>query len=136
MAYYLDTSALVKLVIDESESAELRHWLAVAETALITSDLSRTELHRAIKRTAHSQAVEGRWLLDSLEVLTVSAATFEAAGRLAPDTLRSLDAIHLAAALELGDDLEGLVTYDARMVEAAEANGIVAFGPQSPDSGR
>lgn len=135
MAYYLDTSALVKLVVEEDESAELRQWLAVAETALITSDLGRTELARAIKRTAPSLAVEGRWLLDSLEVLNVSAATFEAAGRLAPDTLRSLDAIHLAAALELGDDLEGLVTYDARLVEAAQANGIVAVGPRPPQSG-
>lgn len=132
MAYYLDTSALVKLVVEEDESAELRQWIAVTESALITSDLSRTELLRAIKRTAPSRAVEGRWLLDSLDVLNVSAATFEAAGRLAPDTLRSLDAIHLAAALELGDDLEGLITYDERLGAAAGANGIVSFGPRRP----
>jgi uncharacterized protein len=129
MAYYFDTSALVKLVIDEGESAELRHWVAVSDTVPTTSDLSRTELLRAIKRFAPSQAVEGRWLLDGIEILSITAATFEAAGRLAPDTLRSLDAIHLAAALELGDDLEGIVTYDARLAEAARANGVVAIDP-------
>lgn len=129
MAYYFDTSALVKLVIDEGASAELRHWVAVNDTVPATSDLSRTELLRAIKRFAPSQAVEGRWLLERVEIVSITTATFEAAGRLGPDTLRSLDAIHLASALELGDDLEGVVTYDARLAEAAGINGVVAIAP-------
>lgn len=132
MAYYLDTSALVKLIVEEAESAELRQWIAVTETALVTSDLSRTEVFRAIRRAAPTRTVEGRGVLDSLVVLTVTAAIFDAAGRLTPESLRSLDAIHLAAALELGDDLEGLVTYDARLAEAAQTNGVVAFGPHQP----
>ncbi|MBK5250721.1 MAG: VapC toxin family PIN domain ribonuclease, partial [Actinomycetales bacterium] len=43
--------------------------------------------------------------------------------------LRSLDAVHLAAALSLGDDLEGIVTYDDRLAEAAQANGVPVASP-------
>jgi predicted nucleic acid-binding protein len=55
---------------------------------------------------------------------------FEGAGRLEPSGLRSLDAIHLAAALDLGDDLEGLVTYDDRLAEAAVSNGVAVVAPR------
>jgi uncharacterized protein len=54
---------------------------------------------------------------------------FEEAGRLDPTLLRSHDAVHLAAALALGDDLEGLVTYDDRLVDAARLNGITVVAP-------
>lgn len=59
----------------------------------------------------------------------LTTAVFEEAGRLQPPTLHSLDALHLAAALDLGDDLEGIVTYDERPAEAAKANGIPAISP-------
>jgi len=61
--------------------------------------------------------------------MTVTTATFEEAGRLDPTLLRSLDAVHLAAALSLGDDLEGIVTYDDRLAEAAQANGVPVVSP-------
>ncbi len=129
MAHYLDTSALVKLVFEEPESTELRQWVAVAHGDLVTSDLTRTELIRAIKRESPSRTVEGRFVLESLTLVSATASTFDAAGRLATDTLRSLDAIHLVTALELGDDLEGILTYDARLAEAAQANGAVVIAP-------
>lgn len=56
-------------------------------------------------------------------------ALFEEAGRLEPAVLRSLDAVHLAAALALGDDLETVVTYDSRLAEAAQSNGIAVTSP-------
>ena len=71
----------------------------------------------------------GTPLLDGLTLLTVPASVFAAAGRLDPDELRSLDAIHLTAALELGDDLEALVTYDERLQHAARLNGIEVVAP-------
>ena len=68
--------------------------------------------------------------MNPLTLIEVTPAVFEQAGRLDPPTLRSLDAIHLAAALDLGDDLDGLVTYDDRLAEAATLNGIAVTTPR------
>jgi len=69
-------------------------------------------------------------VLDALTLVDVTAAVFEVAGRLDPVGLRSLDAVHLATALDLGDDLEGLVTYDDRLADAATANGVPVVAPK------
>lgn len=129
MAHYLDTSALVKLVVSEAETAALRAWLAAVEREPVSCDLARTELLRAVRRAAPDRVVQARAVLDSITLLTVTTATFEEAGRLDPALLRSRDAVHLAAALSLGDDLEGVVTYDDRLAEAAQANGVHVVYP-------
>ncbi len=59
----------------------------------------------------------------------MSTSVFERASWLDPTLLRSLDAVHLAAALELGDELEGIVTYDDRLAEAAALHGIAVIAP-------
>jgi len=133
MAFYLDTSALVKLVIPEAETEALGTWLATSPGTLVSCDLTRTELARATRRVAPSRSLRVRAVLEAITLTKVTTATFEAAGRLDPEGLRSLDAIHLAAALDLGDDLEGFVAYDRRLAEAAEANGIAVSAPgQTP----
>lgn len=129
MAHYLDTSALVKMVVAEEESAPLREWLSAGERGPVTSDLARTELLRAVRRAAPDRLVLARLVLESVTVVQVGTSTFDAAGRLDPDGLRSLDAVHLAAALDLGDELQGLVTYDERLAAAAAANGIPVVAP-------
>jgi uncharacterized protein len=129
VAHYLDTSALLKLVVPEAESTALIDWLRRESDAAVTSDLSRTELHRAVRRSAPDRAIQARQVLDSMTILTVTSQMFEAAGRLEPPTLRSLDAIHLVAALELGDDLAGIVTYDERLAEAARLHGVAVAAP-------
>ena len=129
MAFYFDTAALVKLVVAERETAALRVWLGEAERDPVSCDLARTELMRAVRRAAPDRVVQARAVLDALTLLEVSTAVFEEAGRLDPAVVRSLDAIHLAAALSLGDDLEGLVTYDERLADAARANGVAVFAP-------
>ncbi|QLQ09115.1 MAG: type II toxin-antitoxin system VapC family toxin [Nocardioidaceae bacterium] len=129
MAYYIDTSALVKLVVGEAESDALRRWIGQAHPELVSSDLVRAELLRAVRRAAVDLAVQARRVLDSITLLAVATATFESAARLDPTMLRTLDALHLAAALELGDDLEGLVTYDDRLAEAAQRSGIAVMAP-------
>jgi len=129
VAHYLDTSAVVKLVVSEAETAALRAWLAGADREPVSCDLARTELLRAVRRAAPDRVVQARAALDSITLMTVTTATFEEAGRLDPTLLRSLDAVHLAAALSLGDDLEGIVTYDDRLAEAAQANGVPVVSP-------
>lgn len=129
MAYYLDTSALVKLVVAEAETAALQDWLAASDRQPVSCDLVRTELLRAVRRTDPSLAVLARAVLDAITLLEVTTAHFEGAGRLDPTILRTLDAIHLAAALDLGDDLEGLVSYDERLADAARANGVPVVTP-------
>lgn len=129
MAYYLDTSALVKLVVAEVETPALFAWLREADRRPVSSDLARTELLRAVRRSAPDRAVRAREVLDSITLLEVTSSMFDAAGRLDPVVLRSLDAVHLAAALELGDELDGIVTYDDRLAEAAAVNGVAVRAP-------
>lgn len=129
MAFYVDTSALVKAVIQEEHSDAFRKWHAGISAPLVTSDLARAELPRAVRRADSTQAVRARAVLDRMTILVVTTELFQAAARLEPTSLRTLDAVHLACALDLGDDLEGLVAYDDRLLEAAQAYGVATITP-------
>ena len=129
MAYYLDTSAAVKLVVAERGSTVLHSWIRGAEREIVSSDLLRTELLRAVRRGAPEQMRRAREVLDSVTLLTMPTSVFERAADLEPDGLRGLDSLHLAAALELGDDLEGIVTYDDRLGRAALGRGLLVVAP-------
>ena len=130
MAFYVDTSAAVKLVVAERGSSALTRWSVEHERELLSSDLLRTELLRAVRRGAPAEMERARAVLDSLTLVTMPTSTFERAAELEPDLLRSLDALHLAAALELGDELDGLVAYDERLSEAAKRYGITVVAPR------
>lgn len=69
-------------------------------------------------------------MLDAVTKVRLPTSVFGAAGRLGPEVLRSLDALHPASALDLGDSLDGLVTYDERLARAAESNGIPVLSPR------
>lgn len=129
MAFYADTSALVKLVMLEPETPAMLSWIAAEDPSLASSDLTRTEL-RAVRRARADRAVEARAVLGTLALIQAPTHLFETAGRLDPPGLRTLDALHPATALELGDDLEGLVAYDDRLAEAARAHGIAVIAPR------
>jgi predicted nucleic acid-binding protein len=128
MAIYVDTSAAVKLLVREPETSALRRWLGEEERDLVSSDLLRTELSRVALRlgdgTRRAQAI-----LAGIIVLPVTTATFDSAGVLEPATLRSLDALHLAAALDLGDELDAILTYDDRLADAAVTHGVEVVAP-------
>ncbi|MCP3853189.1 MAG: type II toxin-antitoxin system VapC family toxin [Actinomycetia bacterium] len=130
MVFYVDTSALVKLVVAESETAALRKWLQDEGGDLVACDLVRTELMRAVRRVVPDRVLQARAVLDSVTLVQVTSAVFEDAGRLDPSGLRSLAAIHLASALDLGDDLDGMVTYDDRLAEASVSNGVTVVTPR------
>jgi predicted nucleic acid-binding protein len=129
MAFYLDTSAAAKLVVAEPESRAMARWAAAHESQVVASDLLRTELLRATRRAVPDRMQRARSVLDALILLNPSPATFEQAAILDPEELRSLDALHLAAALELGDELDGIVTYDDRLATAASCYGIAVISP-------
>ena len=129
MAFYLDTSAAAKLVVAEAASDAMTSWAAAHETRVIASDLLRTELLRATRRAAPDRMQRARSVLDALTLINLTSATFERAATLDPDEVRSQDALHLAAALELGDELEGIVTYDSRMAAAASLYGVAVIAP-------
>lgn len=130
---YLDTSAAAKLVLDEPESDALRRWMGSTESVIVSSDLLRTELMRAIRLHVPELIPLGDAVLESITIVSLSRSVYERAATLEPATLRSLDAIHLAVATEAGgDELEAIITYDARMTEGARSLGIEVVAPGSP----
>ncbi|AGZ53449.1 type II toxin-antitoxin system VapC family toxin [Mycobacterium kansasii] len=130
---YLDTSALTKLLIAEPETDELRNWLTVhtdqGEFAA-TSALSRVELMRVVARQGESgQAERARYLLDGLDILPLTAPVINLAETIGPATLRTLDAIHLAAATQIKRELTAFVTYDHRLLAGCLEVGLVTASP-------
>ncbi len=131
MRVYMDTSALVKLVVAEPESVALRNYLNQLPTdGHFTSALSPTELIRTIARRGPRDAVaHARRLLTKLDLVPLYSRLLDAAATMVPVELRSLDAICLAAALT-APDLRAVVTYDKRLAEGAASSGLAAVGPR------
>lgn len=127
-ATYLDSSALVKLAVAEPESRALRRYLR-RRRVLVSSTLARTEVGRALLPLGELATRRGAEVLARIELVRINDAVLEAAARLQPAPLRSLDAIHLATAGRLGPDLARVVTYDQRMLDAALAQGWPAVAP-------
>ncbi|EQD69336.1 PIN family toxin-antitoxin system, partial [mine drainage metagenome] len=116
---YLDTSAFLKLIVAEPESQALgrflRRWPLRA-----TATLLRTETVRALRRTGHDAELSvAHRLFRALRFIRIDEPLLDQAGGLDPREMRTLDAIHLSAALALGSDLGVFVTYDGRLAEAA-----------------
>ena len=130
MAYYVDTSALVKMIVYEQETNALSGWLLQQDEPLVCCDLVRAELVRATRRRHSDRVVRARQVLEAIVLTRLTPAILDHAGRLDPIGMTTLDAVHMAAALDLGDDLSGLVTYDDRLAAAAEANGVAVLAPQ------
>jgi uncharacterized protein len=119
---YCDASALVKLVLEEEESDEFDRWLTgLRDAVLVSCTLARTEVVRAVRRSEPGAVQDARSLLDELMYVDVDVDVADAAADVTPPPRRSLDAVHMAAALQLGPTLRAFVTYDKRMVEAARA---------------
>ena len=125
---YLDSSAFLKLVMPEPESAALRAYLRTWPVR-VSAALLCTEALRAASRVSAAQVAAVRRQLRPMVLIGMAGAVLERAGTLGPPAMRSLDAIHVAAALSLGPDLGEVISYDGRMAEAAKAQGLSVSAP-------
>jgi predicted nucleic acid-binding protein len=126
---YLDTSAFVKLLVAEPESGPLRHVLTRWPTRA-SATLLRTETLRALRRCGHEHLIgRARQLLGAVHLIRLEEPLLDRAGEIIPVELRSLHAIHIAAALSIGPDLGLFLTYDQRLSEAALAQGLNVDSP-------
>ncbi|MGH3546777.1 MAG: type II toxin-antitoxin system VapC family toxin [Pseudonocardiaceae bacterium] len=127
---YLDTSAFVKLVWAELESDALSRFLTRRPASpLVSSSLLTVETRRAVQRADPSALGRADLLLTRIGRIGVTSSIVESASRLPDRSLRSLDAIHLATALLLREDLDAIVTYDKRLAAVAEAHDLPVDSP-------
>lgn len=127
-ALYLDTSAIVKLIVDEAESAALVASLD-PDARHVTSRIATVEVMRAAAR--HGGVDVGRVLavLDALDMIELDEDVAVRAGSVAPTDLRALDAIHLASAIGIRRELRSFIAYDDRLVAAARVHGLPIASP-------
>ncbi|MGH2728266.1 MAG: type II toxin-antitoxin system VapC family toxin, partial [Actinomycetota bacterium] len=109
-AVYLDASAFVKLVVPEPETRALRRFLTRSAPRRVSSAIVRTEAPRAVRHIGSEALARTREALRAIDLVTVDDRILDAAAALDPGVLRTLDAIHLATALAVGEDLEVVVT--------------------------
>lgn len=127
MSVYLDSSALVKLVVEEPESEDLRTF--VGDRVVVSSTVARTEVIRAVARAEPERVSAAEKVLAETSLIIIDGPLASAAAWVEPASIRSLDAIHLATARRLEVGLEALVTYDRRMVDAARMAGLRVASP-------
>ena len=126
---YLDTSAAVKLLMTERESPALRRWLR-RRPERASAALLRVELVRVVRRAGVPRLIpEARKLLAGIHLIRLDDVLLDRAADLDPTELRALDSIHLAAATSLGDDLAAVVSYDDRLLAAANSLGLPTATP-------
>jgi uncharacterized protein len=126
---YLDSSALVKLVVEEAETRALEALVATSSAA-VSSVIAAIEVPRVARRTGVLE-VEARAdrLVARLDLLELTDAIVTSSASLDPPALRTLDAIHLASALSLGSELAGMAVYDDRLSAACRAAGLNVVSP-------
>jgi predicted nucleic acid-binding protein len=125
---YLDSSAIFKLAVVEPETdalrAALRHWPERASSAL-----ARLEVIRAVRRAAPAAEGRARELLTRLALIPISEDVLRRAAAISPAGVRTLDAIHVATALGLGEDCGVVLAYDRWLLEAAASEGLTTTSP-------
>ncbi|HTY31834.1 type II toxin-antitoxin system VapC family toxin [Mycobacterium sp.] len=127
---YLDTSATVKLIAAEEESAALVDWLnARLEDALATSAIGHIELIRAVARIGPDALARARNVAASIDTLVLTDAIAAVAATIPPAELCTLDAIHLATAHAHRRGLTAFCAYDRRLLDAAESQGLPIVSP-------
>ena len=127
---YIDSSALLKLVVREAETAKLEAYLLECD-GLLASRLAELECRRAARRAATRARLLQRVdeVLEAVYLLDITRPILDDAAAMSPPSLRSLDAVHLATALSVGDEGLALITYDERLAIAARSQGLRVVQP-------
>ena len=129
--YYIDTSAALKLLTEESHSrAFAAFYDESAGASWVSSSLLRVEVVRAVGRAMPAALPDARALLHAFSYVSIDDEVVDAAMNEPDRMLRSLDAIHLVTARVLGPDVTGLATYDDRLAAAAKDAGISVIDPR------
>ncbi|HEY4159246.1 MAG TPA: type II toxin-antitoxin system VapC family toxin [Polyangiaceae bacterium] len=126
---YVDSSAIVKLVVREPESAALVQYLRRHRPS-VSSVLARVEVERACLPLGQQAIARARDVLGRFDLVRINERVLAAAAELLPAELLSLDAIHLATAALFGKSLAAVITYDARMRDAARTQGFRVLAPR------
>ena len=127
---YLDSSALVKLAVNEPETTALTSFIATrADQALVSSSLHRAEVLRAIWRAEPGALPRAQRMIRRVSLVTLSHDLLDNAATLPPGELSTTAAIHLASALALKRDLTAFVCYDKQLLDAAESAGLPVASP-------
>ena len=133
--FYVDSSAIVKLIWSEAESSALAEFVLSDERSaktLITSAVSRIEVLRATRRRDGSLLSRAREVLEAFSQFEITEAIMETAAMVGSPNLRALDAIHLATAMENASGMRALITYDTRLAQAARELGLPVASPGMP----
>lgn len=125
--WYVDSSAALKLALNEAESVLLAQAIDVADAQLVGCWLLETEMLRAVPRNPDLTYEQVSAVLEFVDLFETPRATYREAGYLPGVHLRSLDAVHLAAAVQANAD--AVLTYDTRMAESARLLGLSVLAP-------
>jgi uncharacterized protein len=129
--YYADTSAVIKLLVEETDSnAFAAFYDAHSEAEWVSSALLRIEVMRAVARARPALLPAARDMLLAFSYIAIDGDVVEGAMNEPDRSLRSLDAIHLATARILAPELDALVTYDDRLRKTSSDAGLVTVSPQ------
>lgn len=127
---YLDSSALLKLVFEETESAALAQWLEErVGTPPVSSELVRVEVLRASRCLDPAALPAARALLAQLDLIPLSTTLLAEAAEVGDPLLRTLDALQLASAISIRAELSAFVAYDHRLAAAAATAGLEPVRP-------
>lgn len=126
---YFDTLALAKLILEERGSSDLRDFVTDSNVEVVSSEIAEVELIRAVMRTDERLMDTVLEILPQTVLLPISTPIRLRASQLPPSSLRSLDALHLATAIEIQPHLQAFVSYDQRLLDSAAEAGLSVFSP-------
>ena len=130
---YLDTTAIMKLIAHEPETPHLTDYLtARTDTTWFTCSLTHAELLRATAHMPAEATDHAHHILDGLDTVAMTDRLITSATTLRPAPHRTLDALHIAAALTAQPHLHALVTYDPQLATAARHHHITTTNPGGP----